>query len=81
MTEHFHDCPVCFDAFACERDCTIEPDLSDAGRDFGSHAVCQRIECLIRAAADRHEERLVARRTEALRRLIEPVAIRRTVLL
>lgn len=72
MTEHFHDCPLCFDAFACSHPCTIEPDLADRGRNFGSHAVCQRIECQIRAAADRYSERFEARCQESLRRLRDP---------
>lgn len=68
---HWHDCPVCFDSFQCSDRCTIEPDLSDDGRDFGSHTVCHRIECQLRAAADRYNERLEARQREALHRLRE----------
>jgi hypothetical protein len=72
MTEHFHNCPLCFDAFPCSYPCTIEPDLADRGRDFGSNIVCQRIECQIRAAADRYHERFEARCAESLRRLRAP---------
>lgn len=69
---HFHHCPHCYEAFACSGRCTIEPDLADCGRDFGSHAVCRKIECLIRAAADRYNERFEARCRESLRRLRSP---------
>jgi hypothetical protein len=38
---HFHHCPECYEKVLCELNCTIEPDLQDGDREFGSHCVCE----------------------------------------
>ena len=40
MSEHYHHCPSCYEIFPCLLECTIEPDLEDNGRQFGSHCFC-----------------------------------------
>lgn len=37
---HYHSCPICYEKPSCEMDCTIEPDLEDNGKQFGSHVTC-----------------------------------------
>lgn len=37
---HYHSCPSCYEKPSCEMDCSIEPDLEDDGRQFGSHSIC-----------------------------------------
>lgn len=38
---HFHACPGCYEKLPCaDAQCTIEPDLSENGVDFGFHARC-----------------------------------------
>lgn len=69
---HFHHCPYCYEAWECTASCTIEPDLEDRGRPFASHWRCQRITCLIEAAAERHDLQLrsyEAKKAITLRRL------------
>lgn len=37
---HRHHCPVCYDHWVCDANCTIEPDLEDNGKKFGAHCTC-----------------------------------------
>lgn len=37
---HYHACPECYEHWKCNLDCTIEPDLQDGDREFGSHCTC-----------------------------------------
>ncbi len=37
---HYHHCPVCYDHWSCDMNCTIEPDLEDNGKQFGAHTTC-----------------------------------------
>ena len=69
MTHHHH-CPYCFESFECEGGCTIEPDLEDNGREFGSHAICHDVICHIDRAIKKHNERYEQRQQAALRRLL-----------
>jgi hypothetical protein len=55
--------------------CTIEPDLEDRGRDFGSHAICHDVVCHIDAAIKRYNDRLDRRKEETLRKLQSPPRI------
>ena len=70
---HYHHCPFCYEAFSCEMRCTIEPDLEDRGRDFGSHTVCHNLACQLAAAAQRYDERHEQRKRDALQRLQSPL--------
>jgi len=38
--DHWHHCPECYLKIPCQLYCSIEPDLEDNGREFGSHCVC-----------------------------------------
>jgi len=38
---HFHHCPDCYKTWSCKFDCTIEPDLEDKGKQFGSYCRCK----------------------------------------
>ncbi len=67
--KHFHDCPFCYRAWECEYDCTIEPDLSEGDRLFGSHHTCKSIHCHIASAIDKYEQRRHERMLRALQRL------------
>lgn len=71
MTHHHH-CPYCYEAFSCEMSCTIEPDLEDRGRSFGSHAICHNVACHIDRAIRKYNESYERRQREALRRLQAP---------
>jgi hypothetical protein len=66
---HWHNCPHCYDDYTCAWDCTIEPDLAEPGRPFGSSFICNSIHCHIRAAIDRYEERREERLWKAKRLL------------
>ena len=37
---HYHHCPVCYEHWSCDWECTIEPDLEDNGKEFGAHTTC-----------------------------------------
>lgn len=37
---HFHHCPECYQKWECQMKCTLEPDLEDEGKQFGSHCMC-----------------------------------------
>ncbi len=37
---HYHHCPTCYDHHQCLMACSIEPDLCDGDRQFGSHCNC-----------------------------------------
>lgn len=41
---HYHACPDCYEDYPCGMDCTVEPDLHSAGRDFGSYSRCNQCE-------------------------------------
>jgi hypothetical protein len=66
---HYHHCPYCYESFACELICTIEPDLEQNGRDFGSHVICHDVICHIDRAIKKCNEGYERRQREALRRL------------
>lgn len=42
---HSHHCPTCYGDVPCERYCTIEPDLSDAGNEVYRGATTDCDEC------------------------------------
>jgi len=44
VTHHYHSCPECYEHHQCTMNCTIEPDLSRDGRQFGSHCLCDACE-------------------------------------
>lgn len=44
--KHYHHCPSCYEIYSCELDCTIEPDLDDDGKEFGSHCLCD--DCVVK---------------------------------
>lgn len=48
---HYHTCPSCYENYMCNLPCTIEPDLSKDGKDFGSYAECDNC-CRNRIAAE-----------------------------
>lgn len=37
---HYHHCPNCYIHAPCIMDCSIQPDLEDDGKEFGSHTFC-----------------------------------------
>jgi len=37
---HYHNCPSCYNAFACTDECTIEYDLQDGDKEFGAYCLC-----------------------------------------
>jgi hypothetical protein len=39
-TTHYHHCPGCYCKYECTMMCTIEPDLEEDGKKFGSHSEC-----------------------------------------
>ena len=47
---HYHSCPECYEKHKCNLNCTIEPDLEDNGKQYGSHCACDdcqyKIDCL-----------------------------------
>lgn len=40
LKPHYHHCPNCYSHWECDYKCTIEPDLEDEGKQFGSHCAC-----------------------------------------
>lgn len=38
--KHFHSCPNCYEHVPCHMNCSIEYDLEDKGRQFGSYCLC-----------------------------------------
>lgn len=44
MELHWHGCPVCYEKWACQQDCTLEPDLDDPdchpGKKFAAYCEC-----------------------------------------
>lgn len=37
---HYHSCPNCYEHVSCQMSCSIEPDLQDDDKDFGTHCIC-----------------------------------------
>lgn len=40
ILEHFHSCPECHEDVACKMECSIEPELEQPEKQFGSYSIC-----------------------------------------
>lgn len=47
IVKHYHHCPVCYEHWKCDANCTIEPDLEDRGKQFGAHCTCPECDVMI----------------------------------
>ena len=50
---HYHHCPECYEHAPCNLYCSIEPDLAEAGKEFGSHCLCDI--CLNKKKEDKYK--------------------------
>jgi hypothetical protein len=41
---HYHSCPLCYEKWRCQLNCTIEPDLCYSDKLFSSHEICPECE-------------------------------------